>query len=128
MAGMTQRLNEIVLSFGLPPSLNRLYRKGKRGIYMSEEGRAYKQEVALMAVGQMEKAEPLLGKVGVELRFYGARMDADNMTKALFDSLNGIVWGDDRQIIELHIYKLPNDGDPRVDVCVWPIQRESIER
>jgi Holliday junction resolvase RusA-like endonuclease len=33
------------------------------------------------------------------------RGDLDNYIKALWDSCNGVVWGDDRQIIEVHATK-----------------------
>lgn len=29
--------------------------------------------------------------------------DADNLAKTVLDALNGIVWGDDRQVTELHV-------------------------
>lgn len=48
-------------------------------------------------------------------------MDIDNATKALFDSLNGIVWKDDAQIVELHIYKLPKGSDKRVHLHAWRV-------
>ena len=34
------------------------------------------------------------------------RRDIDGFLKSLLDSLNGIVWKDDNQIVELHIKKL----------------------
>ena len=43
------------------------------------------------------------------MRFYGLRSnsDLDNAIKML-DAFNGILWIDDRQIVEIHAYKLSN--------------------
>lgn len=46
-----------------------------------------------------------------------ARPDIDNFIKAIFDSLNGICWIDDAQVVELHAAKMYSDK-PRVVVRV----------
>ena len=45
------------------------------------------------------------------------RPDVDNYAKAILDSLNGIVWIDDSQIVALHVYKYYADK-PRVVIKV----------
>lgn len=51
--------------------------------------------------------EPILGDVAVEVVFdvpvvSGRQGDLDNLCKMLLDSLNGIAWVDDGQVVELH--------------------------
>src|SRR5215469_146192 len=46
-----------------------------------------------------------------------ARPDIDNFIKAIFDSLNGTVWLDDSQVVDLHAAKMYSDK-PRVVVRV----------
>lgn len=47
----------------------------------------------------------LAGRIGVVLRFCGARAnaDVDNLAKSLLDALNGVVWVDDCQVRSLQI-------------------------
>lgn len=49
------------------------------------------------------------------------RPDCDNYCKAVLDSLNGIVWLDDAQIVALHVYKFYSDK-PRVMVKVEELE------
>lgn len=99
----------LVFSFDLPPSLNRLYRYGKNGVYMTDAGRNYKEYVVLTAYSQ--EAAVMEGALAVTLEFHGSTGDIDNYTKVLFDSLNGVAWHDDSQVMELHIYKRPTGKD-----------------
>jgi Holliday junction resolvase RusA-like endonuclease len=48
-----------------------------------------------------------------------ARPDVDNFAKAVLDGLNGIVWRDDAQVVELRASKHYSIS-PRVDVLVMP--------
>ena len=55
--------------------------------------------------------------VKVELVFHlkdRRRRDCDNLSKAVLDSLNGIAWKDDTQVIDLHIRKLLSPKNPGV--------------
>ena len=72
---------------------------------------------------------PLHGTIAVELIFFlepakssgkTRRIDLDNLSKGVLDGLNGIVWDDDQQIVDLHIRKVtdgPNDR-PGVNVMI----------
>jgi Holliday junction resolvase RusA-like endonuclease len=64
---------------------------------------------------------PMTGHLSVECDFYvrkpkttkldTPRGDLDNYIKALWDGCNGVVWEDDRQIIEITAWKSFTDGD-----------------
>lgn len=47
------------------------------------------------------------------------RPDVDNFAKAVLDGLNGVVWRDDSQVVELRASK-HYSVSPRVDVLVMP--------
>jgi len=67
------------------------------------------------------QGEPTTEPVRVELLFWRSnkiRCDIDNLTKAVLDALNGVVWEDDEQIIQLVAYKNYNKDRPRVDIKV----------
>jgi len=62
-------------------------------------------------------------RLAVELRFFRAdrrRADFDNLAKAVTDPLNGVLWQDDAQIDEAHIYVVRGVGDDaHATVTAW---------
>ena len=67
------------------------------------------------------QGEPTTEPVRVELLFWRSnkiRCDLDNLVKAVLDALNGVVWEDDGQIIQLVAYKNYNKDRPRVEIKV----------
>ncbi|MDR5756484.1 RusA family crossover junction endodeoxyribonuclease [Caballeronia sp. LZ035] len=50
--------------------------------------------------------------------------DADNVLKAINDAMNGVVYADDAQVIEIQLSKAYGD-EPRVEVAVTEIGREA---
>lgn len=58
-------------------------------------------------------------RVAVTLRMYGAaKGDVDNIAKAVLDGMNKVVYADDSQVDELHVYRWRHDPKPRVEVEV----------
>lgn len=51
------------------------------------------------------------------------KSDIDNYIKALFDALNGVVWQDDKQIVDLVAHKFYSDK-PRIEIEVAPVDEE----
>ena len=45
-----------------------------------------------------------------------AKSDLDNVCKATLDSLTGVLWKDDKQITELHVYKEEDKTNPRIEL------------
>lgn len=100
---------------GKPVSVNDLY-SGR--VYLSKEGRTTKNRYYWEAKTQY-KGKPLTGAVTLLMYVYfpsKARSDLDNVCKATLDSLNGVIWKDDRQIQELHVYKHEDKSNPRVEL------------
>lgn len=54
------------------------------------------------------------------LVFPTSKPDVDNVVKAVFDGLNGVVWRDDVQVVDLQLTKRYS-SQPRVEVEVVPI-------
>ena len=46
------------------------------------------------------------------------RRDIDNVGKSVCDALNGVLYVDDSQIVELHLLKFIDRENPRIDVTV----------
>lgn len=52
---------------------------------------------------------------------YTFKPDADNIAKLVLDGMNGAVWGDDNQVVELHVVKWPRMRgiEPHMDIRVY---------
>lgn len=86
---------------------------GKRVIrYMSAKGKKYKEDLR-EAIKQQVKELPLWkDKVEVKLWLYfkdKRRRDIDNYNKIILDSMEGLIYEDDKQIRLLQIYKVESD-------------------
>jgi crossover junction endodeoxyribonuclease RusA len=107
---------------GVPVPLERS-RTARGSHYLPPRSREYRDraQAAWMAAGR-----PSLGDVPLVLvaRFYGARASADlsNLVKGVEDALNGLAYGDDRQIVCLSgVHKLPvGAGASRTEIELWP--------
>ena len=61
------------------------------------------------------------GDVAVNVIFYfpnKIKRDIDSHLKALLDSMSGIVYKDDSQITELHVYKYIDKDNPRTEISI----------
>ena len=110
------------LTLPYPPSMNTYWRKWRNRMVISDHGRRYRRDVALLVHqhrGRFE--EPVRLGVAVDLwQPDGRRRDIDNTQKCLLDSLvSSEVIGDDSQIDELHIKRCGVDRrNPRVEVTI----------
>lgn len=68
------------------------------------------------------------GELSVQLDFIlpdKKRKDLDNLSKAVLDSLNNVIWEDDSQITKLVITKTINNKEVGVTIMIWKIEDES---
>lgn len=92
------------------PRLNR-----KTGtIYTPKETRVYEQSLAYLFLAQREKF------IDQDVVFYGwfytknKKADCDNFIKASLDSANGIIFTDDKQVVEIHAYKIYSEEEKTI--------------
>ena len=91
-----------------------------RGRYLPAKSQAFKEQLQW----QLPKVGKLLeGSLKVELHCYKPLKvtaqnfgDIDNLTKAVFDACNGLIWVDDRQIVEMHCFKHKGEGKIEMEV------------
>ena len=99
---------------------------------MTEAGKTFKEVVAFEAKRGMKGHKRLEGQVSVMMDFWfaSARSDIDGPVKLVLDSLNGIVWKDDQQVVELSVgkHKATKKGDVGVAMTVSPVLVEARER
>ena len=107
---------------GEPKSTNNIYKSMCRGrfasVYMSKEGKDLKESYSKQAFSQF-KGKPLEVDIQASITLYHGthrRSDIDNFNKILFDSLTGIVWIDDSQIMSLTIVKSYDKDNPRIEI------------
>ena len=106
-----------------PPSANRYWRTYNNRVVVSAEARAYKKQVAESWIWN---GDPVAGEVSVTLKVFRPRRsgDLDNRIKTLLDSLNGIAYNDDSQVVELHAYRFDDKHAPRVEVEIKQVQND----
>lgn len=99
-----------------PPSINEMYR-GRR--FLTKEGKELKEAIAWEVKSQY-KGEIKTDEIALNIIFYvkNARSDIDNMLKATCDCLTGLIYKDDSQITELHVFKEVDKDYPRVEIQV----------
>jgi crossover junction endodeoxyribonuclease RusA len=107
----------ITLNLPLPPSANRYWRLFRGRTVKSWEATAYQEQAGWLAKAAGLR-DPFTGPVAVIVRVYRQRRsgDLDNKLKCLFDSMNGIAWADDSQIVEIHAYMSDDKTNPRVEI------------
>src|SRR5690606_2715083 len=101
-----------------PPSANRYWRHVGRNVVVRAEARKYRQGVKLRAL--TAGIRPLAGELVVSAGVYRPqrRGDLDNTLKVVFDALNGVAWGDDSQVIEVHARRYDDRANPRIELSV----------
>ena len=91
------------LTLPYPPSMNRIWRSSKTGIYNDSKASAYQTTVKTLAM-VAGCSKPMAGpiRLWVSLHPPGKKsIDLDNSMKAAIDALNGMAWLDDSQLVEI---------------------------
>jgi crossover junction endodeoxyribonuclease RusA len=99
-----------------PPSANRYWRHAKGRTYLSDDALLYRKAVGWQC--EAMQMAPHAGPVALTLRYYrpAKRGDLDNRLKQLLDSLNGHLYNDDAQVVEIHAYQGDDKRNPRVEI------------
>ena len=135
-----QRAPQGVIVPPLPPAMRK--RHSVR-MYTPAEVKTWQTTARVMACEKMKNLNPMKGQLEVIIWVYLVpptsmsnkkmvlalggqirpitRPDCDNYAKAVLDSMNGVVWLDDAQIVALHVYKFYAEK-PCVKVKVVELQ------
>jgi len=108
----------VTFTLPLPPMANRYWRNFRGRMVVSAEARRYKVDAAYRA--KMQGAQVLDGELAVRLAVYrkARRGDLDGFLKVALDSLNGIAWHDDRQIVKIDAERHDDKANPRIEITV----------
>lgn len=108
---------------GEPKSTSHIYKFACRGTfpsaYMSKEGKELKESYQWQAKASYKSSQPLTVPLEIKVDLYFGtkrKCDIDNFNKILFDSLTGIVWEDDSQIMRSITEKHYDKQNPRIEI------------
>ena len=62
-------------------------------------------------------------KTEIDGQFCISNVDNDNLEKALWDTLNGHLWGDDKQIVSNYTEKRWSVDNPRIELVVYQYKK-----
>lgn len=107
-----------------PPSANVCWRNVAGRTLLSREYRQYKEQAKWRCLQQLGRVKPMGGELVVSLTLFRPRRigDIDNRVKPVLDSLQGLLFEDDSQVCELHVLRLDDKEDPRVEILVCPFK------
>ena len=91
--------------------------RGRR--FLSKEGKAAKESIG-WEIKKQYRSKPLKCPIGVDIDFYvpNSRSDLDNLLKGVLDCMSGLVYEDDRQIIQILTNKWIDKKEPRIEIIV----------
>ena len=114
----------LLLTLPYPPSTNHLYVRTRAGrVSLSARAHAYRAN-ARQAAAQHGHHTPYEGTVAIFIDVYRPRRtgDLDNTLKAICDSLNGIAWIDDSQVVQITANRYDDPAAPRVTIAIIPLE------
>ena len=103
-----------------PVPFKRVMTHGKRR-YNNKQYSLFKEVLGHLAKIAMQGKEPFKGAIRIKADFFKLKPknissrawgDVDNFLKAVLDSLTGIAYEDDSQVVEAHATK--NFGEPKI--------------
>jgi len=106
------------LTLPIPPSVNQCYRRSARGIYKTDHATVWQTSAGWLAK-QWWKGSPTDKQVVLNVWVFWndkRRRDTDNLFKLLMDSLTGIVWVDDRQVMPRVMGLEVDKGNGRIEI------------
>ena len=105
-----------------PVSANRYWRTFRNHHVRSEEADIYIATVKwlLREHGVQDVQHPAPQKVALYLDFYRPQKsgDLDNLLKVPLDAFQGLLYDDDKQIVEIHAARYDDKSKPRIELRV----------
>lgn len=123
---MTTKMVKFVI-YGVP-KLQERPRRGKYGNFYSPSTKEQQNIAKIALVARCTAGVPVMkGRVSLSAYFHGMkkRSDLSNAVKLIEDACNGIIYEDDSQIWGEHLYRYPDDGNPRTEVDIWETEEGS---
>ena len=103
----------------LPPTDNHVY--GQRGKirFMYPEAKHWKEmawlQLKLQYGGEIKKGNVVIGEIIFYLKHW---RDIQGSLKLLFDVMEGIVYENDRQVVQFCVFKKEDKVNPRIEIII----------
>ena len=131
--------DQLALTLPLPPSINHQYATVQGRRVLSAVGRSYKATVGrqiIVALSNSPHRHGLLTTLrtqtlSLSIRFHFAsplRRDLDGGLKITQDAITEALGINDRQIVELHLYKAGKTAQPRIEALLCPAPHMAVAR
>lgn len=103
-----------------PPSANRYYRNFRGRTVRSATAKAYIALVRLTAAARWAAVPFPTEALRVTYHWHRSKRmgDLGNREKVISDALNGVLWADDKQIVELHLYRHESPRAGKLELIV----------
>lgn len=114
-------MSQIECEIPVPPSANRYWRVANNRIIVTDEARNYKQEVFYKLKNIVE---PLRQDIAINVTVFRRykKGDLDNFLKIMLDALQGILYLNDSQIVEIHAFREDDPTKPHVKVLAYEVE------
>lgn len=114
-------MSELSFEIPVPPSANRYWRVAHNRIIVTNEAKAYKEKVFYKL---RHIFEPLRKDIAINVTVFRKyrRGDLDNFLKIMLDALEGIVYLNDSQIVEIHAFRDDDKDNPHVKVLAYELE------
>lgn len=98
-------------------------RTGKRFTLKSKAATAWATSAFAQLVAQRGRRKLIIGPCAVDLMIYQRAdvCDVDNVASLVLDSLNGVIIGDDSDVVDLRARKAIDRERPRVEIIVQEV-------
>lgn len=109
----------LTLTLPYPPSVNHYLGHTRNGhMYRTQAARDYKEMVGSILYDL--EVDPLQGLLCVTITAYRPRKagDIDGILKVSLDAMNKLAYEDDKQIIELHVFRRDDKHNPRLEITI----------
>lgn len=110
------KITSLKLTINLEPVALGRPRVTARGTFLPKRSQQFREDFQMLLRASFHE-QPLTAPLSVTLHFYKPVKtiapkfgDIDNLEKAVLDACNGILWLDDRQIVEMHSHKHKGAG------------------
>lgn len=112
---ISDALRSVSVTLPIPPLNNNHYSHGGGRVFLTNESRAFRTLVKYTIQQNL-----IEGPVCLSINYYRPRKsgDIDGPLKECMDALQDVLYANDNQVVELHVYRGDDKNNPRLEITV----------